>query len=183
MLNKKSKNILIMTSIIILCFITSYLFNKYNKHDNNIIMKQTVDGYQVELYNNYGKQILSQIYPQEPSINELTKDIIELTISTGSPSSYSFYFNKETSEISKTYFNPIIWGNGNIAYMDDDTLILTDIFEKGLIYKEISRNFTETANPIASIISIEPVDDSNINLKYYSGDNYSEKTELINISV
>lgn len=173
----KVNNKIIVLAIAISLFIC-YINKKSNRE--NIAVNAVKDEYQITLYNNRGKMILSETYPVEPGIREIDKDILEISISTGSPSRYSYYFNKESSKISRTFFNPIIWGDENIAYMEEDhILILSDMFEQGIIYKQIQRDFTETADPISAIISIEMLDDENIELKYYSGANYIEKTELI----
>ena len=168
--------------IIIAIFIGLFicLINRKGNHEN-FTLNIVNDEYQITLYNNQGIKILSETYPIEPSIAEISKDILEISITTGSPSRYSYYFNKESSKISSTFFNPIIRGDENIAYMDENhILILTDMFEQGIIYKKIHRDFTATADPISAIISIEVIDDKNIELNYYSGPNYIEKIELIN---
>lgn len=146
----------------------------------DFIIKEISDGYQVNLYNDIGRLVLSQTHAVEPVVGFLTEDIIQVRISTGSPSVYVYYFNKKTSEISTVYFNPIIFGNTYIAYMDEGTLVLSDIFEHKF-NMQIMRDFTQTADPISAVKSIEMIDDSSIRLKYYSGDDYLEQTEIINI--
>lgn len=101
MVNKEFKNIILIIGIIILYFLIDYFFSIDNRHENNIILEQTIDGYQINIYNNHGEIKLSQIYPQEPSINELTKDIVAITISTGSSSSYRAYEGWEGRFYSK----------------------------------------------------------------------------------
>lgn len=169
--------------IILIAILIGLLIAFINRRDNreNVVLNIVEEEYQITLYDNHGRKILSETYPVEPGITEINKDILEISISTGSPSRASYYFDKETSNISTTFFNPIIWGNENIAYMNAErTLILTDLFEQGIIYKEIKRDFSETANPISAIISIEAIDDKNIELTYYSGPDYVEKTEVMN---
>lgn len=58
---------------------------------------------------------------------------------------------------------------------------LTDIFEQGLLNKRIERDFTETADPMSAILSIKMIDDKTIELSYYSGADYSERTENITL--
>lgn len=169
---------IIVLAIVICLFIC--LLNIRGSHEN-FTLNVEKNEYQITLYNNRGEKIFSETYPVEPGITEIGKDILAISISTGSPSRYEYYFDKKNSKISRTFFNPIIWGNVNIAYMEDNhILILTDMFDQGIISKQIQRDFTETADPISAIISIKAIDEKNIELKYYSGPNYTPKEELIN---
>jgi len=52
---------------------------------------------------------------------------------------------------------------------DNHTLILTDLFKEGIVYKKIVREFSVDANPIWSIINIELMDEEHILLEYYKG--------------
>lgn len=72
-----------------------------NHHDNE---------YEISLYNNKGDKILSESYPIEPDILRVNKDIIEIILSTGSPSRNVYFFNQENSKMSRVFFNPIIFG-------------------------------------------------------------------------
>ena len=87
----------------------------------------------------------------------------------------------ENAEESETFFNPLLIGDRYVAYMEDGRLILQDIFHKGLLYMTISRDFTQTADPMSAIIAIEMQDEGTIALSYYKGDNYEETSEVITI--
>ena len=90
---------------------------------------QVEEGYEVKLYDKNNQEIYSEVYPKEPWIKEVTENILEIGISTGSPSSYVFYFDRETSKISDVYFNAILLDNKYVAYMENsEELIITDIF-------------------------------------------------------
>ena len=145
--------------------------------------EKVTDGYEVTLYDKTNKKVYSEIYPKEPWIKEITEDILEIGISTGSPCSYVFYFQKSDAKISETYYNPILIKNKYIAYMEENReLILTDMFNEGLFYEKIVRNFTETADPISAVINIEMPDDESILLEYYKGADYGEEAEIIAIN-
>lgn len=93
-------------------------------------------------------------------------------MSVGSPAIYNFFFNKETAEISPTYFNPFIVENKYIAYIDYDkggVLVFTDMFQRGEVYIEVARNFAPYANPIDAVIDIKIIDSYYIELQYYEG--------------
>jgi len=175
------KEIMLLLIIFAMFCIFSF-FSSYTSENSHFSIKRTTDGYEITLYDETGKKVLSEIYPKEPWVKEVINDVLEIGISTGSPSSYVYFFNNTTAEVSNTYFNPILFGDEYIAYMEDGILILTDIFNRGLLYKEIGGDFSETANPISAIISIEMLDNNTIQLKYYSGLNFDEKLEIIKIN-
>lgn len=145
-----------------------------------IVCSQVTDGYEVTVYEK-GKKIFSETYPIEPGINEITEGIYEIRISVGSPAAYVYYINTQDFKISTVYFNPILFGNGYVAYMENDELILTDLFQEGILDKRVVRDFTKTADPISAIIKIEMQDNENIVLEYYKGADYVEELEIIKI--
>lgn len=55
-------------------------------------------------------------------------------MSVGSPAIYTFFFNKETAEVSPTYFNPFIVENKYIAYIDYDKGGVLDLL---ICFKEV----------------------------------------------
>ena len=64
-------------------------------------------------------------------------------------------------------------------YLEEEKLILQDIFHEDSLYTTISRDFTQTADPMSAIIAIEMQDDGTIALSYYRGENYEETSEVI----
>lgn len=174
------------SNIIILIFATLIIllalyFNTQCKNNNSYSINQINGEYKINIYNHKGKKVFTESYPIEPSIIELNEDIIEIVLSTGSPSRNVFFFNRENLMISKVFFDPIVLDNKYVAYMENNELFLTDIFGQGLLNKKINRDFTQTANPISAIISIEMINNETIKLSYYKGEDYNEQTEIINL--
>ena len=123
-------------------------------------------------------------------IDGISEDVLEIGISTDGahPDKYTYYFNKETAQISDSFLNPIVFGDKYIAYMEDDdlgagesTLILLDIFKEGIVHQEITRDFSKTEKPMSAIISIEMVDSENIRLEYYKGETYTIESEIVGV--
>lgn len=179
---KQLYKILFVFTVII--FILSLVFflknNRMTISNSQYLIKKDVSGYEVILYDKENNEVYKMVYPIEPWIKEVTDNILEIGVSTGVPSTYVFYYNKDTAKMSDTYFNSILFGNKYIAYMEsNEEIILTDIFDEGILYKEVGRNFTKCLNPI---INIEVLDNDNILLEYYAGENFEKKSELILIS-
>ena len=94
-------------------------------------------------------------------------------MSAGNPSRYVFYFNSQNTKISETFLY--------VAYMEDDRLILMDIFKEGTLYEAIERDFSEMANSISAVISIELLENGDILLQYYKGEDMQIVTEKIRL--
>ena len=126
-------------------------------------------------------------FPKEPSVRQAGKNLLEVSVSVGSPACYTFYIDKEDARESDTYFNPILVGEKYVAYMEEGKLILSDIFyadrQEDLLYMTIVRDFAETADPMSAIMGIELIDSENIELTYLTGDDYTEVTEIIPILI
>ncbi len=151
-------------------------------------------GYQLTLYDKEHNEILSEPYPESMWIDGVSEDVLEIGISVGNPAKHTYYFNKETAQISDTFYNAIVVGDKYIAYMEDDayiaddasdreerTLILSDVFKEGILYQEITRDFSKTAEPMSAVISIEMIDDETVRLEYYQGEDYTVECEDISI--
>lgn len=68
---------------------------------------------------------------------------------------------------------------------DTYTLILTDIFERGILHQEIVRDFSFSviADPMSVISSVEMIDDKSIRLKYFEGEDMSYVSEIIELEL
>lgn len=155
--------------------------------DDQISFEKVEDGYELTLYDKESRAVYSEVYPADSRlirqgllwVNEISEGVLEIKISVGSSATYIYYFDKESAELSPTYFNPIIVNNKYVAYMEDGVLIFTDLFQRGSVYMEIERNFAERANPIDAVIGIKMVDHNTIELEYYEGEDFTEKSEQI----
>lgn len=100
-------------------------------------------------------------------------------MSTGNPSRYVFYFDRQNSKISETFFNPILFDNMYVAYMEENKLILEDIFSEGILCEEIARDYSKMADPVSAVDSIEISENGEISLQYYKGDDMELVSEII----
>lgn len=158
----------------------------FYKDWNNIIVLE--DGeVEVSIHGNELFHLLFYgCFPIKPNICQVRENLLEVSISAGSPACYTFYIDKEDARVSDTYFNPHLVGEEYVAYMEDnEELILCNIFnsdqQEDLLYMTILRDFTKTANPMSAIIAIELIDNENIELTYLTGNDYTEVTEIIPI--
>lgn len=154
-------------------------------YSNQFSVQKILDGYELTLYDGEGQKIYSMLYPREPWVKEVSEGVLEIGISTGSPARYTFYFRKEDGKISDTFFNAKLFGEQYIAhrpvddYQGDEPLILTDVFGEGILYQEIYRDFSKTADPMSVISGIELVDETHIRLEYCEGEEYTVINEIV----
>lgn len=180
----KNKKLIILLLLLSIGVVLLTIKEKDNNLGNPFLIQKAADGYNLTLYDKAGKEVYSCICPKEPWIKEVSEEILEVGISTGSPATYVFYFNRDTSEISDVYFNSILLENKYVVYMEDNgEFILTDIFKKGQLYKKIVRDFSKTINSTAAIINIEFLDDNHILLQYYKGSEMIEESEIIELTI
>ena len=57
-----------------------------------------------------------------------------------------------------------------------------DIFKEGILYQEITRDFSKTADPMSAIISVDMIDSENIQLRYYKGKTFAIESEIFRVS-
>ncbi len=150
-------------------------------------MQETLDGYEIILYDKEGEKVYSEVYPEKSWVKEVSEGILEIGVSVGSPARYTFYFRKEDGAISDTFYNAKLFGEQYIAhrpvsnYLEGNPLILTDIFEEGILYQEIYRDFSETADPMSAIHDIELEDETHVRLEYCEGKAYTDVNEVVEI--
>lgn len=150
-------------------------------------MQKTLDGYEITLYDKKGERVYSEVFPKKPWVEEVSEGILEIGVSVGSPARYTFYFRKEDGAISDTYFNAKLFGEQYIAhrplrnYLSGAPLILTDIFEEGILYQEIYRDFSETADLMSAIWNVELEDETHVRLEYCEGETYTGVDEVVEI--
>ncbi|MBD5456892.1 MAG: hypothetical protein HDR23_10615 [Lachnospiraceae bacterium] len=168
-------------------FKTALNENMNRTYNSQFSLQETSDGYELILYDREEQEVYSIVYPKEPWVEEMAEGVLEIGISTGSPARYTFYFRKEDSKISDTFFNAKLFGGKYIAHrpfigdQQNDPLILTDIFEEGILYQEIHRDFSASADLMSVIYSIELVDEDHVMLKYCAGEDYTILNEVVEI--
>lgn len=150
-------------------------------------LQETPEGYELILYDKERKEVFFMVYPKEPWVSEIAEGVFEIGFSTGSPARNTFYFRREDGRTSNGFFNAKLFGGKYIAYRSwdsgqwDDPLILTDIFEEGILYQEIYRDFSVTADPMSSIRNVELADEEHVMLEYCVGEDYTVVSEVVEI--
>lgn len=157
--------------------------DEYDEYGDQYSRVETEEGdFEVTLYDKENNAVHVEAFAMLPWIAEKTDNILQIGISGGDISSLIFYFDKERAKVSPYYTESFYLRDNYIAYMkDESTLILTDIFEDGELYMEISRDFSDSRQLGGMHHSIKDITMFTLNgrdavvLEYYEG----EERELI----
>lgn len=96
-MNHKTRRIII--AILILVCIGIYSFLLLNREMGKVTSKQLDEGYQVTLYDKEGHIFFEFDTPVQPGITDLTNTITEVSINTGSPARYVFYYDRQNCKM------------------------------------------------------------------------------------
>ncbi|WP_310604437.1 hypothetical protein [Anaerosporobacter sp.] len=145
------------------------------------IMNNVDETYTLKLIDN-NKEVIDEItIPNKPHINKLEDDIIQVVISYGSPFYITYFYDTKNSLLSQAYDTPVLVDKGKIVFMEGDKLIVTDIFDREAYYKQIERAFSETVPPSSAIISARFINSDELQVDYYVGKDFMEKSEIIDL--
>lgn len=123
----------------------------------------------------------------EPEFVRLGNDILELMTRSGDAFQF-LYFNINKNLISSIYNNPVLVSakDDKIAYMDYDgesiELVVSDLFDKAKFYKTYKRDFAPVAVLFHDVTKAKFIDSSKLQITYYTGSDFKEVTETIDIS-
>ena len=120
-------------------------------------------------------------------LEEFSNGIVHVAVSAGSYARYEWFYDVENGKVSDKFFNISAIQDRKIAYMDfiedEACLVIRDIFDKKIFYKEIYRDFFETAVPAAVLLDVEFADKDKISIRYLSGKEGNTVSETINLIV
>lgn len=141
-------------------------------------IKHRTDDFELTIYSNSGEIIVNRIFKLEPIVSNINDNIYRCVISTGSNSSYTFFVNTKDEKISEDYFNLLFYNKTDIVFLENDTIYVTDMFDKENVKLEITRNFLQTAVPQSAIISAK-IEKGFLCIEYFKNENYETICERI----
>lgn len=145
------------------------------------VVKEGDKAYIVFLMDDNQQPVRKLEFPQEPFVRMVSNDIVEIKVSVGSPLNYTQYYDPKTNRVSVAYTNILLYGNGKIVFAKTGVLIVSDIFDENVFYKEIIRDFSRTAVPSSAFLEVKWVGNDNLVVRYLEGPPMVEKTETIEI--
>ena len=161
--------------------------NKYFE----VLDKSTEDTqlYEYVIYNKYGKVARKEEAGREPHIVLLQNGLLEIMISCGSPAQLYRYYDINNDVFSNESFwnRALVLEDGKIVYMSIDEgskqsmLVIQDIFDKNKYYKEVHRDFSPFAVPSMLLKETRVLENGNLEITYFKGEEQSLETEIIDL--
>lgn len=152
---------------------------------NYTIQKLTIDKkafYYYRIVDNKGALVCDDVALPEPVFGYVTNDLLYQEWDAGDVIQYRF-FDLKTGVGSPIYDHPILIGYGKVAYMTFEggqmKLIVSDMFDAGIFYKEYVRDFSPGAVPCYLLIDAKLINQNKLEVTYLAGPDYKEVTETI----
>lgn len=182
----KKKIILLACVVFIVVIIVIFCRMKYDISNTYAVNETEEYNYEVIIKQYNGKVIFSEeYYHTQPIIEVIGKDMIMLGVSGGSPHWITRFINVKDGNVSEEFGNVETYNSDKVvypAYKDGAMkIIVQDIFDKNKYYFEIIRDYAPVAVGTAMIIDVEFLDDTTLCLEYYSGEEWEEVREIINL--
>ena len=140
--------------------------------------------YRYEIIGINGDIVKSETTWTYPNIISMFDDaVLSISRGAGTGTFSTQYYDISRDVFSDIFLSPMAEEYGCVVYLDviNDTikLVVRDIFDKSMLYKEFEIDFSPTANPIDALKHIEFIDKNTLTIKYLSGTEYIEKTAIV----
>ena len=176
------RKILFVVIIIAVCCMALLIVLKSasNKMEYNKVKEG--DNYLVSINDSNGEMIYEDLYRAEPIISEVGKNTIMVEIGAGNTSN-SIFINGKTGKVSDFFPDVVAYNEKLVVYPIFENgelkIIIRDIYDKNNVYEEITDAFSETAVGLYDVKEAKVINDHQVYLNYYIGDDRKEKERLI----
>ena len=155
--------------------------------EENNYFKITYSGeakYYYVIYNKEKKIVKEEEqYGTIPVITYIDENTIQILISGGVNTFFCTYYNINDDKFSKQYESPVAIKYGKVAYFVYSEypykFVVSDIFDKDLLFKEFDLDVSFAVSPITKA---EFVDEYTLYIVYMSGEEYKEKTVILDLN-
>lgn len=184
----KKRNVLFL--IFVCCFASLFyiFFIKQKKDIEDFIFytgENKENNYIVCIKNRQEDIIFYEEYAREPTVKVVYDDTFMVIRGQGDWHGYTF-INIETSLVSEEFDDINAWNHEKVVYSvyenDVIKIVIQDIYDKEKYYKEVLRNYAPEAIPYRVILDAEFINDSQVILKYYRGEEWEEVSEIIDLN-
>ncbi len=140
-------------------------------------LKQNKDkSYNLKVFDEKNKVVYKEKIEKEPFIEILDKHIIRITISVGSSSNYTYFYDIFSKKESVVYENVLLVENNKVAIIQDKKLIVSDYMGEKIYLSKVIQNLADTAVPSSAIIKLKLLNKNKIEVVYLDKE-FEEITE------
>ena len=155
---------------------------KFIPHEISYNVEMDQNEYIVSVINAKGELIYENFYKLEPIVTKIGKHTVMITVGRGDSTSFKF-INGKTGKISENFDNISTYNEQLVVYGIYESgklkIVIRDIYDKDIFYKEITDTFPNVAVGSYIIKHAEITNDGLVHITYFTGDDWKEKDELI----
>lgn len=140
--------------------------------------------YYYELFDKSGNTIKRECtHMNEPHVSMISDDVVKVWVQTGTgmATRWAYYYNVKTGAISKSHLYPLTEKSNFIAYFSESKVIVCDMFDDQVYYKEIrlEKELSDSYEPVEAAIFSDDL--KQITITYLYGHDFQETSETVNI--
>ena len=147
-------------------------------------IEEADEDYKLTIRSRGGNIIFNEQYGAEPIVQIVDDDTLLIICGKGDWHICTFV-NVDTGLVSEGFDDISAWNSEMVVYAvwQDGTykVVVQDIYNKSDYYMEIERDFSPMAVPHFIIKEATFLDDSTLEMKYYCGENFEIKGEIIDL--
>lgn len=187
---KRKSAILLLLFAILFLWENAHLQNREIETDYEILIEEDTyykilgnsdnNSFIYFVFDSNGKTVENgEVKARVPSISYVSDDIIEIRFHGGTFAELCKYYDINNDEMSENFWNPFLIEDGKIVYQSDEKLVVQDIFDENVFYKEFVVDMILTGAPE----SIEFIDGGKkLEIQYMKQSNYEEVTEVFDLT-
>ena len=130
-------------------------------------------------------KILIRHLPSTPAIQPVRDGIFEIKTSCGSPCSASAYYDRRTGKVSEIFPDVLAISPEakHVIFAGGGKLLYSSVFSSNKMPRELKtkRPLAVTASMVSAIVSVEFVGPTKVKLRYLSGSDFDEVTEVLTL--
>jgi len=150
------------------------------------ISKGTERKYRFCIYDSNSKIVdQDEVERMEPLISYVDGTTLEIRFNGGTNATCCQYYDTSNNTFSQQFWNPALTQNRLIVYMNgsdkDIKLVVQNIFDSNLFYREYVRDFTPVSMPETDLENVKFIDKDHIEITYLEGVSSVKQTEIIDL--
>jgi hypothetical protein len=144
------------------------------------VTRDTDKGYTVTVFGE-GKTVVEKFrHIEEPRVAMVSEDILRIGITWSGRGEPTYeYYDRKSKRLSRMYDNVLAERENRVVYIDSNKLIISDMFDRILCYKELARDFSPATPPRKAFVKVEWEKPNKIVVEYLAGEERRVVTEEI----
>lgn len=160
----------------------------YKVLKNIDVISGKIINYTVRIFDTDWNVIYERDFPITPSggpiVGMLDENILRIKLIIGSGTHSTRFVDRSNSRVSPSYPTPLLVGNGKVVFKKKDKLVVSDMFDQNVYYKEIV--FEDFADVIFPVREVKWEGTEKLSITYLTGTRQTglvEKSVLVDLDV